>query len=37
MRAIEAKAVIGSNCGDEGKGLVTDILANESIEKYNYI
>ena len=31
---IEAKAVIGCNYGDEGKGLVTDYLAHEAIKKH---
>lgn len=34
MGTIEAKAVIGANYGDEGKGLVTDFLANEAMNKY---
>lgn len=34
MGTIDAKAVIGSNYGDEGKGLVTDFLANEAMKTY---
>lgn len=31
---IDARAVIGANYGDEGKGLATDYLAHEAITKY---
>ena len=31
---VNARAVIGLNFGDEGKGLVTDYLAHEAMKKY---
>ena len=34
MGTIDAKSVIGANYGDEGKGLVTDALADEAMNTY---
>ena len=33
MTIIRAKAVIGAGYGDEGKGLVTDVLAAATLER----